>query len=120
MSDQRIDRISSEMQKELSDIIQNHLKDPRITGMLSITKVIVTKDLRYAKVYVSVLGGSSPEETLEGLESSKGFIRKEIGKRISLRYTPEIIFELDHSIEYGVHISSILKKIMPKKEEEKK
>lgn len=120
MSANRIMRISEEVKREVSDIIQNHLKDPRITGMISITKVHVTNDLRYAKVYFSVYGSQDDVVHIkEGLKNAAGFIRKEIGQRINLRYTPEFIFEFDDSIEYGLKISKILKEISPEKDESK-
>lgn len=114
MSENRIMRISEEVKKEVSDIIMNDLKDPRISGMISVTKAVVTKDMRYAKIYISVLNdGEEKKNILQGLKNAAGFIRKEVGQRISLRYTPEIIFELDNSIEYGIKISKILKEITP-------
>ena len=118
MSVNRIIRISEEIRKEVSDIILNDLKDPRISGMISITKASVTKDMRYAKIYFSVLGGPEDKKhILEGLKNAAGFIRKEIGHRMKLRYIPEMIFEVDDSIEYGFKISNILKQITPKKED---
>lgn len=112
MSSNRIMRISEEMKREVSDIILTKLKDPRATGMISVVKASVTKDMRYAKIYVSVLGSDDDKKhALEGLKNAAGFIRKEIGQRIKLHFTPEIIFEIDDSIEYGVKISNILKQI---------
>lgn len=112
MSLNRIMRISEEVKKEVSEIIQNGLRDPRISGMISVTKVSVTNDLRYAKIYVSVLGNDDDRKNvMEGLKNASGFIRKEVGQRIKLRYTPEMIFEVDDSIEYGIKISNILKDI---------
>ena len=86
--------------------------------MISVTKVKVTNDLKFAKVYVSILNSKNIKETLAGLKKSSGFIRSELARRVNLRNTPEIIFELDDSLEYGARIDSILKEIMPKKEEE--
>lgn len=112
MSSKRIGRISEEIKKTVSDIIRNDIKDPRVCSMTSITRVEVTKDLRYANIHISVLGDNkSGKETIKGLESAKGYIRKEIGKRLNLRYTPEPIFEIDKSIEYGIKISGILNDI---------
>jgi len=105
----RTDRISEEIKKEISAIIQYELKDPRLPQMISVTGVDVTKDLRYAKVYVSVLGSENEkQDAITGLKSAAGFIRREIGRRIQLRYTPEIIFELDNSIERGVYINKLI------------
>ncbi len=110
----RIGRIDEEYKKELSQIIDRELKNPNITGMISVTKVKVTTDLKYAKVYVSILNSKNEKETLEGLKKSSGFIRSELAKRVNLRNTPELIFEKDDSLEYGAKIDSILKEIMPK------
>jgi ribosome-binding factor A len=111
----RIDRINQEIKKELSSLIKNQLKDPRISELMSITDVKVTNDLRYAKVYISVYGeNEKQQETIKGLESSAGFLRREVGKNIKLRYTPELLFEVDNSIQYGMHIDSIIKDIKKK------
>ena len=108
----RLNRIDEEMKKEISHIITYDLKDPNITGLISVTKVKVSGDLKYAKVYVSILNAKNLKETFAGLKKSSGYIRTEIAKRINLRITPELIFELDDSIEYGARIDSILKDIM--------
>lgn len=112
----RLGRIEEEYRKELSQIISYELKNPNVTGMISVTKVKVTNDLKYAKVYVSILNSKNIKETLAGLKKSSGFIRSELARRVNLCNTPEIIFELDDSLEYGAKIDSILKEIMPKKE----
>jgi len=109
----RINRISEEIKREISSIIQNELKDPRLPELISVVSVNVTKDLRYAKVYISVFGGKEQKENaIEGLKSAAGFIRKEIGHRMKLRYTPEIQFELDNSIEHGAYINKLIKETM--------
>lgn len=110
----RIERIDEEYRKEISQIISYDLKNPNVTGLISVTKVKVTTDLKYAKVYVSILNSKNINETMEGLKKSSGFIRTELAKRINLRNTPELIFEIDDSMEYGAKIDSILKEIMPK------
>ncbi|MBP2031670.1 ribosome-binding factor A [Clostridium algifaecis] len=116
MSKYRSSRINEEMRKEISNIIRNDVKDPRITAMVSVTKVDVTKDLSYAKVFVSLYGDNkSKEETLEALKSSAGFIRREVGHKIRLRNTPEILIELDDTIEHGMHIDELLRKIKEQK-----
>jgi ribosome-binding factor A len=108
----RTSRLSEEIRRELSSIIQNELKDPRIPMLTSIMRVDVTKDLKYAKVYVSVFGDDEKKQKcIEGLRSAAGFIRKEIGHRIKMRHTPEIIFEIDQSIEHGLHISKVISEI---------
>lgn len=119
-SKSRLERINEEYKKELSQIINYELKNPNATGMISVTKVKVTNDLKFAKVAVSILNAKDVKETLVALKKSAGFIRSELARRVNLRNTPEIIFELDDSMEYGARIDSILKEIMPKKEEENK
>lgn len=108
----RFGRIDEEMKKEISTIINYQLKDPNITGLISVTKVNVTADLKYAKVFVSILNSKNTKQTLAGLKKSAGFVRTEVAKKINLRLTPEIIFELDDSIEYGARIDSILKEVI--------
>jgi ribosome-binding factor A len=104
----RANRVGEQMKKELSDIIGRKLKDPRI-GFVTVTDVQVTGDLQQAKVFISVLGDDEQKEnTLKGLAKAKGFIRTEIGHRIRLRKTPEIIFEFDESIDYGNRIETLL------------
>lgn len=107
----RINRINEEVKKEVSTIIRE-LKDPRISEMTSVVGADVTKDMKYCKIFVSVLGGEDEQNgTIKGLKNAAGFVRKEIGARLGLRYTPEVIFTLDHSIEHGAHINEILSKI---------
>lgn len=116
MTNYRSGRINEEMKKEISNIIRSDIKDPRVTAMVSVTKVDVTKDQKYAKVYVSVYGeGKSKEDTFEALRNSAGFIRREVGHRVKLRNTPEIIIEQDNTIEYGMHIDKILQEIKENK-----
>lgn len=104
----RATRVGEQMKKELGDIIGRKIKDPRI-GFVTVTDVQVTGDLQQATVYISVLGGEEQREnTLKGLAKAKGFIRSEIGQRIRLRKTPEIIFEFDESFEYGNRINNLL------------
>ena len=105
---QRIDRISEEVRRELDAIIREELNDPRVDGTFSITRAEVTGDLRYAKIYVSVLEDDRRDELLEALKSAKGFIRRSLGKRMIIRYAPELIFVSDKNIEYGVHIAKVL------------
>ena len=108
MSYQRIDRISEEVRREVDAIIREELGDPRIGGTFSITRAEVTGDLRYAKIYVSVLEDDRRDELMEALKSAKGFIRRSLGKRMIIRYTPELIFVSDRNIAYGVHIAKVL------------
>ena len=106
----RTTRIAEEIKKEVSYMIQNELKDPRVTGLISITKILLTKDLKYCKIYVSIFGDNK-EEVLQGIKSGAGYMRKELGRRIQIRITPELQFVLDDSIEYGAHINEVLKNI---------
>lgn len=107
----RIDRINEEVKRELAGVIRE-LKDTRIPLMTSVVSVDVTNDLRYAKAYVSVMGDDEVKKNaLAGLKSAAGFIRREMGKRVDLRYTPEFIFELDSSIERGAHIDELLRRV---------
>ncbi len=108
MSYQRIDRISEEVRREVDAIIREELGDPRIDGTFSITRADVAGDLRYAKIYVSVLEDDKRDGLMEALKNAKGFIRRSLGKRMIIRYTPELIFISDKNIEYGVHIARVL------------
>lgn len=108
----RLNRIDEEMKKEISHIITYDLKDPNITGLISVTKVKVSGDLKYAKVYVSMLNAKDKKQVLAALKKSAGFVRTEVAKRINLRTTPEIIFIFDDSIEYGARIDTILKNVI--------
>lgn len=110
MSKKRNNRLSGEMRKVISEIIRTQVKDPRISELTSVTEVYVTEDLKYAKVYISVYGDI--EATLEALQSAKGFIRREVGRKIKMRITPELIFERDDSIEKGIYMSSLIDKVM--------
>lgn len=116
MSENRVRRVAEQIKKDISQIIGAQIKDPRIAGITSVTEVQLTRDLRYASVYVSIYGTDlEKEETLQTLIRASGYIRSEIGRRIRLRYIPEINFFLDNSIEYGVHIENVIKSL--KKEE---
>jgi ribosome-binding factor A len=107
----RMDRISEEVRKELSSIVRD-LKDPRIKTVVSVVNVTVTKDLKFAKAYISVFGDEATQKgVMDALKSASGFIRREIGHRINLRATPEFTFVLDNSIEYGAHINEVLKNL---------
>ncbi|MFE8699121.1 30S ribosome-binding factor RbfA [Cytobacillus sp. FJAT-54145] len=107
----RSNRVGEQMKKELGEIIGRKIKDPRI-GFVTVTDVQVTGDLQQAKVFISVLGDDEQKDnTLKGLAKAKGFIRSEIGQRIRLRKTPEIIFEFDESMAYGNRINAILHQI---------
>ena len=113
----RLNRVDEEIKKYISAIIMNDIKDPNLTGIISVTKVKVTPDLKYAKVYVSILNATNTKQDLAILKKSAGLTRSLLAKRMNLRITPEIIFELDESMEYGARIDSILKEIIPKKDD---
>ena len=104
----RIGRTNDDIQRVLSELLRQ-VKDPRVQqGMISVTRVETTGDLRYAKVWLSVLGQLDEREFKRGLKSCGPWLRRELGSALSLRYTPELVFELDHSIEYGAHISRLI------------
>ena len=115
MASNRIGRINEEIQRELSALIRT-IKDPRVseTGMVSITAVETTPDLRYAKVYVSALDQEQSTAILKGLRSASGYLRRELGHALQLRYTPELVFEQDDSIDKGAHILELLRKVEEK------
>ncbi|GAB6170126.1 30S ribosome-binding factor RbfA [Clostridium carnis] len=116
MANYRGGRINEEVRKEVSVIIRDEIKDPRMTAMVSVTAVKVTKDLRYAKVFVSIFSKNDEEKnnTFAALKSASGYIRREIGQRINLRNTPQIIFELDDSITYGMKIEELIERVKEK------
>ena len=115
-NENRLNRINEELKKEISHILTFELKNPNVTGLISVTRAQITPDLKYAKIYVSLLNSKNEKKTMEGLKESAGFIRSKIAKTINLRITPELIFEQDDSIVYGAKIEGILKEL---KQEEK-
>ena len=110
MASNRIARINDEIQRELASQIRN-LKDPRVSGagMVSVTRVDTTNDLRYARVYISVLNKDQEKDVLKGLKSASGFLRRELGSALQLRYTPELQFTGDDFIQHGAHILELLR-----------
>ena len=108
---ERTDRISSEVMREVERIIREDVSDPRTDCMFSITHVDVTRDLRYAKVFISIYEKDKRAPMMKALKTAAGFIRHNLGRRVQLRYTPELLFELDTTIEYGVHIASLLNRV---------
>ena len=109
MASNRINRINEEIQKELSSLLRG-LKDPRVQGgMVTITHVDTTSDLRYSRIFVSVLDKSQEKDVVKGLKSAAGYLRRELGASLRLRYTPELQFIADDSIEYGAHILELLR-----------
>ena len=109
-SNNRTRRIAEEIRKIVSTMLINGIKDPRINSLVSVTDVEVTNDLSYAYVYVSILGGDE-ESTLDGLKSACGYIRREVGKNIKIRHTPEIIFKIDDSLLKGMYMDELIKKV---------
>ncbi len=106
----RTRRIAEEIKKVISKLLIDGIKDPRINTMVSVTDVEVTNDLRYAFTYVSILS-ENKEEVLEGLKHAGGFIRREVGKEIKLRYIPEIVFKIDDSLDRGMYMDELIKKV---------
>ncbi len=110
MAGYRIVRINDDIKRELSELIPT-LKDPRVRGLISITRVDTTADLRYCKVYVSALDKSDVKDMIRGLKSASGYLRRELAKRMTLRYTPELIFTPDDSIDQGNRVLGMLGKL---------
>jgi ribosome-binding factor A len=111
MTTSRAERLAEVIKVETSDIIQRDLKDPRI-GFVSITDVVVSADLRHAKIFVSVLGDDDAKHrTMEGLERARGHVRTELGARLRIRYVPEVLFRLDTSIERGERVVSLMREV---------
>ena len=108
MASNKLARTNDDIQFVISKLLRE-VKDPRAQqGMISVTRVETTGDLRYSKIYLSVLGMQDEKEFKRGLRSASGYLRRELGNSMKLRYTPELIFEIDHSIEYGAHINEVI------------
>ena len=111
MASNKLQRINEDIRYALSELIRE-VKDPRVQqGMISITGVDTTGDMKYCKVYLSVLGLQNEKELMKGLKSASGYLRRELGQKVKLRNVPELIFNLDRSIEYGAHINEIISKL---------
>ena len=118
MANNRLARTNDDIQRVLSELLRN-VKDPRVQqGMISVTRVETTGDLRYAKVWLSVYGMKDEKEFKRGLKSASGWLRKELASSMHLRYTPELVFELDHSIEYGAHINELISSLDIRQDED--
>ena len=116
MEGKRSEKVADLIQREVSQMLVKSIKDPRI-GFVTITKVTVSEDFRLAKVYFSVAGTlEERERSMKGLDSAKGYVRKELGRRIRLRYTPQIMFQFDPSIEYAIHMEELIKSLHQEKE----
>lgn len=110
----RVERLNSLLRQELSELLHRQIKDPRLSGMISVTEVQVAPDLKYARVFVSSLGGEPEKEEIVGsLQSAAGFLRGELAKNIRLRHIPELDFRWDYSIEHGARILELLDKVKP-------
>ena len=108
----RLERLNSLIRQELSDLMRREVKDPRLSGMISITRVDIAADLQYAKVFVSSLGGEEEKDSiLKSLASASGFMRGELSRNLRLRYTPELDFQWDNSIEHGARILELLDQV---------
>ena len=117
MASNKLARTNDEIQFALSKLLRE-VKDPRVQqGMISVTRVETTGDLRYSKIWLSVMGMKDEKEFRRGLRSASGWLRRELGSALNLRYTPELVFEVDHSIEYGAHINEMINSL--EKEENK-
>ena len=117
MANNRLARTNDDIQRVLSELLRN-VKDPRVQQVISVTRVETTGDLRYAKVWLSVYGLKDEKEFRRGLKSASGWLRKELARSMNLRYTPELVFELDHSIEYGAHINELISSLDIRQDEE--
>ena len=116
MEGKRSEKVADLIQKEISEMLLKTVKDPRI-GFVTITRVAVSEDCRLAKVYFSVTGTlAERKRSTEGLNSAKGYVRKELGRRMRLKYTPEIMFQFDPSIEYAIHIGEVLHQLKQERE----
>ncbi|MEA5152240.1 MAG: 30S ribosome-binding factor RbfA [Oscillospiraceae bacterium] len=120
MSSNKLARTNDDIQRVISSLLRD-VKDPRVQqGMISVTRVETTGDLRYSKIWLSVLGMKDEKEFKKGLKSASGWLRRELGRSMELRYTPELVFEIDHSIEYGAHISQVINSLDIERDEAEK
>lgn len=111
---QRHERLEQDVKIALSDIIMNEVKEPSVTGLISVTDVKITPDQKYAKVYVSIFGKENKNRVIGALKKATGFIKKELGRRVRMRNMPDITFGLDNSMEYGEHMDKVIKEVMEK------
>jgi ribosome-binding factor A len=117
MEGKRSERVADSIRKEISEMFVKTIKDPRI-GFITLTRVTITEDCRLAKVYYSVVG--TPEQkrqSMEGLNSARGYIRRELGHRMKLKYTPELVFQFDPSIEYAIHMGELIQHLQEERAE---
>lgn len=118
MSSNKLARTNDDIQRVISALLRE-VKDPRVQqGMISVTRVETTGDLRFSKIWLSVMGLQNEKEFKKGLKSASGWLRRELANSMNLRYTPELVFELDHSIEYGAHINEVINSLDIKHDDE--
>ncbi|NLW51907.1 MAG: 30S ribosome-binding factor RbfA [Tissierellia bacterium] len=121
MDNKRTRRIEQELKREISSILANDIKDPRVSTLASITAVDMTRDLQFAKVFVSTIGDDQEkEDIIEGLKNATGFIKRELGARLNLRHVPELTFHLDESIERGMYMGKLINDVLKQDEENRK
>lgn len=111
---QRHERLEQDVKFALSDIIMNEVKEPDVSGLISVTDVKITPDQKYAKAYISVYGKTNKNKVIDALKKASGFIKKELGQRVRMRCMPAITFELDNSMEYGEHMDRVIKEVIDK------
>lgn len=110
----RLQRVNDLIRKEISEVLRREVRDPRLNGLISVTEVVTSPDLRHARVYISIMGSEEEKRQAEkGLVAASGFLRRELGERLSLRYTPELSFERDESIERGSRLLELIKEVTP-------
>ena len=114
MGTRRIERVNELIREEISELIRREVKDPRLDSFISVTEVVTSPDLRHARVFVSIMGTDEEKQQVEkGLIAAKGFLRRELGERLTLRYTPELVFQLDDSIERGSRLLQLINEVAP-------
>ncbi len=114
MGTRRMERVNELIREEISELIRREVKDPRLNSFISVTEVVTSSDLRHAKVFVSIMGTDEEKrQAAKGLAAATRFLRRELGERLSLRYTPELLFQLDDSIERGSRLLQLIKEVVP-------
>ncbi|HUV52167.1 MAG TPA: 30S ribosome-binding factor RbfA [Dehalococcoidia bacterium] len=114
MGTRRIERVNELIREEISELIRREVKDPRLNSFISVTEVVTSPDLRHARVFVSIMGTEEEKKQVEkGLAAAAGFLRRELGERLTLRYTPDLIFQLDDSIERGSKLLQLINEVAP-------
>jgi ribosome-binding factor A len=112
MGTRRQERVSELIREEISELIRREVRDPRLGGLISVTEVVVSADLKHARVFISIMGSEEEKRQVEkGLAAASGFIRRGLGERLALRYTPDLIFQRDESIERGSHLLQLINEV---------